>query len=150
MAILRDNPYANFNFLVDLGTGDSNGPAAGFAEVLLPEARIDVIEYRAGNAKENNVRKLPGLARYGNALFRRGMIGSLDLYQWWNEVRNGNTTAFRNITVQLQSEDHSQVVLTWKLIRAWPVAYKAAGLSGKGHGVAIEELEIAFDRLEME
>lgn len=150
MAILRDTPYGNFNFLVDLGTGQTDGPAAGFEEVLLPEARIDVVEYRAGNSKENHVRKLPGLARYGNAVFRRGLIGSLDLYQWWNEIRNGGANGFRSVTVQLRSEDHTQVVLTWKLIRAWPVAYKALGLSGKGQNVAMEELEVAFDRLEME
>ena len=30
MAILRDLPYAQFNFLVDLGTGVTDGPRAGF------------------------------------------------------------------------------------------------------------------------
>jgi phage tail-like protein len=150
MAIKRDRPYRNFNFLVDLGTGETAGPDAGFEEVLLPEARIDVIEYRNGNDKANEVLKLPGLARYGNVILRRGLIGSLSLYQWWNEVRNGNTGASRNVVISLQSEDHSQVVMTWKLLRAWPVRYKAFGLSGKGQEVAMEELELAFERLEIE
>src|SRR5687768_13527798 len=52
MAILRDRPYTNFNFLVDLGTGTSDGPEAGFEEVLLPEVWVDVIEYRNGNDRE--------------------------------------------------------------------------------------------------
>ena len=30
MAVLRDRPYAQFNFLVDLGTGATEGPQAGF------------------------------------------------------------------------------------------------------------------------
>jgi phage tail-like protein len=150
MAIKRDRPYRNFNFLVDLGTGETAGQDAGFEEVLLPEARIDVIEYRNGNDKANEVLKLPGLARYGNVILRRGLIGSLSLYQWWNEVRNGNTGASRNVVISLQSEDHSQVVMTWKLLRAWPVRYKAFGLSGKGQEVAMGELELAFERLEIE
>ena len=30
MAILRDRPYVQFNFLVDLGSGSTEGPEAGF------------------------------------------------------------------------------------------------------------------------
>ena len=30
MATQRERPYGQFNFLVDLGTGDANGPEAGF------------------------------------------------------------------------------------------------------------------------
>ena len=33
MAILRDRPYVQFNFLVDLGNGNTEGPEAGFQEV---------------------------------------------------------------------------------------------------------------------
>lgn len=32
MAILRDRPYAQFNFLIDFGTGRADGPHAGFQE----------------------------------------------------------------------------------------------------------------------
>ena len=32
MAVIRDFPYAQFNFLVDLGTGSTDGPQAGFQE----------------------------------------------------------------------------------------------------------------------
>ena len=32
MAIQRDRPYVQFNFLVDLGDGVTEGPAAGFQE----------------------------------------------------------------------------------------------------------------------
>ena len=32
MAVLRERPYVQFNFLVDLGTGNTDGPEAGFQE----------------------------------------------------------------------------------------------------------------------
>ena len=32
MAVMRDRPYAQFNFIVDLGTGNTAGPEAGFQE----------------------------------------------------------------------------------------------------------------------
>ena len=150
MAVLRDRPYPGFNFLVDLGTGDTAGPEAGFSEVVFPEFALDVIEYRSGNAKENGVVKLTGLERHGNVVLKRGVVGSLNLYQWWNQVRNGDQNALRTVVIHLQNEDHSAVVLTWKLLRARPVKLLYAGLRAVGQELAVEHLELAFERIEME
>ena len=150
MAVQRDKAYCNFNFLVDLGTGQTDGPGAGFEEVWLPEIWLDVIEYRNGNDKENSVRKITGLEHCGNAVLKRGVIGSLNLYGWYNDVRNGDQNAWRTVTIQLQNEDHTAVVLTWKLLRARPVKFKCGPLNAKGNDVAIETLELACERVEME
>ena len=150
MAVLRDRPYPNFNFLVDLGTGNTDGPEAGFEEVILPEVWLDVIEYRNGNEKENSVRKVTGLDHCGNALLKRGVIGSLNLYNWYNDIRNGNQNALRTVTIHLQNEDHSAIVQTWKLLRARLVRLKWGPLNGKGKETAVEYVELACERLEME
>jgi phage tail-like protein len=150
MATLRDEPYCNFNFLVDLGDGNTDGPTAGFEEVMLPEVWLDVLEYRNGNAKENAPRKLTGLEHCGNALLKRGVIGSLKLYQWYDQVRNGDQNALRTVTIHLQNEDHTAVVMTWKLFRARPVRLRWGPLNGKGKEVLVEYLELACERLEME
>src|SRR6478672_11852527 len=118
MAVLRDRPYTQFNFLVDLGTGNTDGPDAGFAEVGPIGMSVDVIEYRNGNEKENSVRKITGLNKATDVTMKRGVIGSLDLYQWLNDIRNGDQNAIRTVTIQLQNEDHTAVVMTWKLRRA--------------------------------
>ena len=149
MAILRDVPYGNQHFRVDLGNG-GEGPAAGFSQVILPDISIDVIEYRTGNDKLSGTHKLPGLARYDNVILRRGIIGSLDLYDWIDQVRNGDANARRNVTISLLSEDLTNVVFLWKLLRAWPVKYSFGELNAKGTDVAIEELVLAFERLEIE
>ena len=150
MAVLRERPYPGFNFLVDLGIGHTDGPDAGFSEVVFPEFALDVIEYRNGNAKENGVIKLTGLERHGNVVLKRGVVGSLNLYQWWNQVRNGDQNALRTVVIHLQNEDHSAVVLTWKLLRARPVKLLYAGLRAVGQELAVEHLELAFERIEME
>ena len=150
MATLRERPYGQFNFLVDLGTGDTDGADAGFEEVHVPEVWLDVLEYRNGNDKENTVRKITGLEHCGNALLKRGVIGSLNLYQWYNQVRNGDQGALRTVTIKLQNEEHTAIVLTWKLFRARPVRLKWGPLNGKGKEVLVEYLELACERLEME
>jgi phage tail-like protein len=150
MAVLRERPYAQFNFLVDLGTGNTDGPEAGFQECSAISTGVDVVEYRNGNDRENNPRKLTGLGRVGDVTLRRGVIGSLNLYQWMDQVRNGDPAAMRTVVIQLMSEDHTTVVLTWKLLRARIVKYTTGPLNAKGTDVAMEELTLAYERLEME
>jgi phage tail-like protein len=150
MAVLRDRPYAEFNFLVDLGTGSTDGPEAGFQEVGPISTSVDVIEYRNGNDKENSVRKITGLNKATDVTLKRGIIGSLSLYDWLNDIRNGNEAGLRTVTIQLQNEDHTQVVMTWKLLRARIVKYTTGPLNAKGCDVAMEELVLAYERLQLE
>ena len=150
MAVLRDRPYSGMNFLVDLGTGDSEGITAGVLEVIFPEARVQTFEYRSGNEKENQPRKVTALTHYSNLVLKRGVIGALDWYEWWNQVRNGATDALRTVRVQLQSEDHTSAVLTWKFLRARPVNHQFSALNAVSGEVLLESLELAFERLEME
>jgi phage tail-like protein len=81
---------------------------------------------------------------------QRGVIGSLNLYQWLDDIRNGNQGALRNVTIQLQSEDHTAVVLTWKPMRARIIKHVSGPLNAKGTDVAMEELTLSYERLEME
>jgi phage tail-like protein len=150
MAVLRDRPYVQFNFLVDLGTGSTDGPEAGFQEMSNIGMEVTVSEYRTGNSKENSVRKITGLNKATDVTLKRGVIGSLNLYNWLNDIRNGNQNAERTITIQLQNEDHTQVVQTWKLLRARIIKHISGPFNAKGTDVAMEELTIAYERLEME
>jgi phage tail-like protein len=149
MAVQRDRPYAQFNFLVDLGTGTTDGPHAGFQECSEIGMSVDVVEYRNGNEKENSVRKLTGLARYPDVTMKRGIIGSLDLYTWLDDIRNGNQSAVRTVVVQLMNEDHSSVVQEWKLLRARIVKHVSGPFNARASEVAMEEITVAYERLEL-
>jgi phage tail-like protein len=149
VAVLRDNPYGEFNFLVDLGTGNTDGPEAGFQECSGIGMEVTVAEYRNGNDKENSVRKITGLNKAVDVTLRRGVIGSLALYQWLNDIRNGDR-AVRSVRIQLQNEDRSAVVVTWILLRARIIKHTSGPFNAKGTDVAMEELTLAYERLEME
>jgi phage tail-like protein len=150
MAVSRELPYAQFNFLVDLGTGQTEGPEAGFQECSGMSMSVDVIEYRNGNEKENAPRKLTGLTRVSDVTLKRGIIGSLSLYNWLNQIRNGDQAALRTVTIQLLNEDHTAIVMTWKLHRARIIKHTSGPFNAKGTDVAIEELTLAYERLELE
>ncbi len=150
MAIQRDRPYVQFNFLVDLGDGVTEGPAAGFQELSGIGMEVTVSEYRTGNARENSVMKITGMNKSTDVTMKRGVIGSLNLYSWLNQIRNGDQAALRQVVIQLQNEDHTAVVQTWKLKNARIIKHTSGPFNAKGTDVAMEELVLAYERLEME
>jgi phage tail-like protein len=149
MATLRDRPFVQFNFWVDLGAG-TEGPDAGFQECSNIGMEVTVAEYRNGNDKENGVRKITGLNKSTDVTLKRGIIGSLTLYKGLNDIRNGDQNAFRNITIQLRNESNTETVMTWKLMRARIIKHVSGPMNAKGTDVAMEELTLAYERLEME
>ena len=112
---------------------------------------ITVAEYRGGNFVDNTPMKITGTYKVPDVTLKRGVIGDLDtLYSWLNDVRNGSQTALRTVTIQLQSEDHANVVQEWKLTNARPTKYTGPSLTGKGTDVAIEEVVIACERIDLQ
>ena len=151
MAAKRERPFAQFNFLVDLGDGvDPASADGGFQECSNVGMEVTVAEYRNGNDKLNSVRKITGLNKALDVTLRRGVIGSLNLYQWLDQIRNGDQGAARTVRIQLQTEDRSAAAVTWVLQRARIVKYTSGPLNAKGTDVAMEELTLAYERLEME
>jgi phage tail-like protein len=144
VAVQRDNPYPNFNFVVAIDGLDE----LAFAEVELPAAEIEAIEYREGGDRTNASRKLPGRVRYGNVVLRRGISGRLDLWQWFQAVRDGQLDR-RNVTVTLLDESRNPVQ-QWRFRNAWPAKYDPSDLNAKGNEVAVELLELAVESIEVD
>ena len=150
MSVFRERPYVNGNFLVDLGTGGPDAVAAGFAEVVLPASRAEVVAYRNGNEKENVPRRLPGTIHRDRVILKRGLIGDLSLYEWWKQVENGNHEAYRTVIIQLLSEESEEPVFVWKLTNAWPAVYRFSDLNADGDAVVMEIVELAYENLAIE
>jgi phage tail-like protein len=145
----RNHAYRKFNFLVDLGAGNTEGPQAAFQECNIG-IEITVPEYRSRNKKGDSVRKITGLNKSTDITLKRGVIGSMNLFNWLNDIRNGKQAATRDITIQLQRKEHRAVVQTWKLIRARIIKIVSGPMNAKGTDVAMEELTLAYERLELE
>ncbi len=150
MATFRERPYSQFNFLVNIGEG-TDGPKAGFQEVSGIGFELTVAEYRTGNDKVNTPIKINGMYKVPDITLKRGLIGAEDLYDWIKQVKEGQQQeALRNVTIQLLSEDRSAVAVTWKLTAARPMKYTAPTFNGKGTDIAIEELVLACENIEIE
>jgi phage tail-like protein len=150
MATEREGvPYSQFNFQVTPGDEGPERPQAGFQEVSGIGLEVNVAEYRAGNSLENSPTKITGTYKVPDITLKRGLMGFLDLYRWLDEVRNGSQDQLRTVKIDLMSEDRATVAMSWKLVKARPIKYTGPSLNGKGTDVAVEELVIASERIEL-
>ena len=95
MAVVRDTgrPYIQYNFQVQLDPGDDpNSIDGGFQEISGMGLEVTVAEYRPGNYKENSVMKITGMNKSADITLKRGIFGSLKLYNWLHLIRNGDQT----------------------------------------------------------
>ena len=128
MANARLRPYSQFNFLVDLGS--EHGPHGGFQEF-------------------SHIDKITGLNKATDVTMKRGVIASSTLQDWLDEIRKKHKRAQRKVKVTLQDERH-RAVQTWTLLGAVIIKHTGPPLNTKGTDVAIEELVLSCERIEVE
>lgn len=139
----RDDPYGQFNFLVEI-----DGVArAGFMECSGLTTDTDPIDYREGADVRLNVRKIPGLRKYTNVVFKRGMTKDLDLWTWRKAIINGDTQR-RSADVILLDEARNEV-LRWRVHEAWISKYESGPLNAKTNDVTLETIELVHEGLEI-
>ena len=139
----RKDPLASFNFLVkiqnlDLGCNEISG--------LVNETTV--IEYRNGSDLPTP-HKLPGQIKYNNLVFKRGFTpNGKELRDWRMTVVNGKTER-RSGTITLLDEGRKPA-LVWKFFEAWPSKLSGPAMNAKNSDVAVEELELAVEGVELE
>jgi phage tail-like protein len=143
MAIVRHDPYGAYNFRVT-----TDGLEASFAEVQLPTAEIEVVEYREGGDRTNDVRRLPGVTKYTNLVLKRGLVGSTDLWAWFAAISRGDVQR-RTVVVTVLNERRDPV-LTYTLRNCLPVKYVGPTLQAAASEVAIEEVALLVEGMEIE
>ena len=147
---LRDTPYGVFNYLVNLGDGSEGEVQGGFSEVSGLNAEVTVAEYRNGNDPVNYVKKIPAINKAGDVTLKRGVIGADNIYNWLEQIRNGDVTAKRDVIIKLKNEDptSSAAVVTWKLVQAMPIKWTGPTLTAKGGSdVAMAELVLSAETI---
>ena len=123
------SPVRQFNFLIHLGPKEAQGPHGGFQEV-------------------SGIRKIKGLNKSTDITLKRGVIASAALQDWLDEIRRDRQGGIRTLTISQQNEEH-QTVQTWKLLRARIIKHTSGPFNAKGTDVAMEELVLAYERLEL-
>lgn len=146
MAIQRDDPYGAFNFKITIAPKSGTPISGSFAEISGMNTEITYADYRDGTDAFNRNRKIPLTYKGGDITLKRGLIGSLDLWNWVEEVRKGNMDAEATATIELMSEDNNQPVASWELVGVRPNKWTGPTLTAKdGSDVAMEELGLVCE-----
>ena len=139
----RDDPYQQFNFLVEI-----DGVArAGFSEFSGLTTDTDPIDYREGADVALNVRKLSGLRKYTNVVLKRGYTQDKALWDWRKKIINGQTER-RHADIILLDEERNEV-LRWRVREAWISKWDSGPFNAKTNDVAIETIEMVHEGLEL-
>ncbi len=139
----RDDPYQQFNFLVEI----DNVPRAGFTECSGLTTDTDPIDYREGADINLNVRKLSGLRKYTNVVLKRGYTQDKSLWEWRKKVINGDTER-RSADIILLDEQRNEV-LRWRIQQAWISKWESGPFNAKTNEVAIETIELMHEGLQL-
>ena len=144
--VFREDPYAGYNFEVILtGVSDDGTAVKGsFSEVSGLEVEVPAIDYRNGS-EDITMRRIPGLVKPSNLVFKRGIIGDLAFWNWVVEAMNGKVRRTEGSVLLL--DENRQEVMRWNFRRAWPCKYTGPGLNAKNNEIAMETLEICHEGL---
>ena len=88
--------------------------------------------------------KIPPIHKTNDVTLKRGVIArNAAFWNWWKNTKP------QSVVIKLLDE-HGRITATWRLANARPVKVTAPDLNSKGNDVAIEEIVIAYERLEIE
>jgi phage tail-like protein len=136
------DPPAGFNFILDV-----QGMRAGFAEVDGLTSDTDIIEYRDGHV-DITVGRIPRIQKHVNITLKRGVTNNKGLWEWRKQVIEAGIQRL-NGTITLLDESR-KLAIVWKFFEGWPCKWIGPPINDQESGIAIEEMVVAVETLELE
>lgn len=171
----RQSLFGNHSFFVEFAPreGGSFAPGDGidaaalgsFSEISGLEASMEHKVIKQGGRNYGAAMRA-GQVNFGTVILKRGIVRSQSLWRWWSifagadGYRDGRPIKANRCDVLIgmiassaptKKDDapERKAALGWKLVNAMPVKFRAGDLNAKGSDVAIEELHLVHEGLEM-
>lgn len=151
-------PFTTFNFHVSfvLPGQQQEVCEAEFSECSGLEMSMELKTIKEGGNNGEQIH-LAGPLTYGQLTLKRGMTSSFDLWDWFETVQNQRNlrvdgeiqmlSSLRQAKQQEASGAKNKDVV-FKLAGCLPMKLVAPSLSAKDGEIAIEEMQIAYERLQ--
>jgi phage tail-like protein len=136
-------PLPAFSFTVKWGSDDLS-----VQEVSGLESSTEEIAYRAGDSKAMSVIKMPGLRKFGNVTFKKGVFKS-DNKLFTLLTGKDNKVDRQTVVISLLDET-GKPTMVWTLQNAWAVKVSSPTLKADGNDVAVETIELAHEGWKIE
>lgn len=148
------SPFINFRFEVLLTLNESvsgiSNPVcnASFAECSGLDMNMQPHSFNEGGANQRQTH-LKGTVTYGQLTLRRGMTPNKHLRIWFDAAGRPGINARADGTVIMYQPDGS-VATVFKLMGCLPVSFRGPSLNARSGDIAIEELQLAYERMAIE
>ena len=146
-------PLAVHRFAVEIAVPGSAERLCGaaFAECGGIELSVEALAIHEGGGGQV---LLPGARSHGLVTLRRGLTGDLDLWRWAGAFPRGDAGAQGgdlrpDARVTVLAADGVTPRISFLLHRCLPVRLRAPALDARASAVAIEELHLAYESLEV-
>lgn len=145
------HPFTAFNFLVEVQVPGLGGQlaSAAFAECDGLEMSMEPKTIREGGRNSGPVH-LAGPVSYGQLTLKRGMTANVDLWRWFERVNGPGGGGLRGTAeVVMLAADRSVEQLRFRVGGCVPVKLRSASLNAATGQIAVEEMTVAYESLEM-
>lgn len=126
----------------------SSAIAASFTECTGLSVQVKKNVFFEGGVNDQQ-RIYLGHAEFSDVTLKRGVTDHPGFWNWINEVFDEQKkTSRRNVNI-LVFNQAGETMMSWTLIGAIPIAWKTPTLQADGNAVAIEELTLAYEGLQV-
>ncbi len=135
-------PPPAFHFAVSIPVKGAADEDTRFQEVSGLGVELTTEELVEGG--ENRfAHQLPGVARHGHLVLKRGLLTSSKLIQWVRDAVENLSFTPVTVVVTLLNHKH-QPLAAWQFVNAWPVKWTLGNLNATDNSVLVETLELAY------
>lgn len=140
----RKDPFGGYNFAVEL----DGITRMGFKQASGLDSTTAATKYREGTDATLASRQLPGMLSFSHITLQRGITDDRALWDWRDGVAKGSPTR-RTISIILR-DDAGNEKIRWNIKNCWPTKWTGPSLDATSDAVAIEQLELAHEGIEVQ
>lgn len=124
-----------------------NDMKAAFSECSGLDVQIEKEVYQEGGVNQQQ-RIFLKHAKFSDVTLKRGITDDPAFWDWINESLTADNSRRRNINI-LVFNQAGETMQVWRLIGAVPIGWKTPALKADSTTVALEELVLAYEGLEV-
>lgn len=150
--------FVPFNFRVHLYNESKNEMLCRglFSEVQGLEVTMEPRAIQEGGHNWGEIQRI-GYTKFSPIVLKRGVTELNDLWSWFDATTRGNNYGYRlqgeihvlSSTVPSENQERDSLII-WRLTNVMPTRFKGPDLSSVASQVAIEEVTLVHEGLQME
>ena len=135
-------PPVGFHFKVEVLDLPPSDNDVRFTEVGGLSVELSTEEIAEGG--ENRfIQKYPMRPKYPELVLKRGLLTSSEIVTWVRSCVEDFKVEPKNVDVKLLNEEH-QPLLTWHVVKAYPVKWSVSDLNATNNTVVVESLQLYY------